>query len=217
MNTSAMCRAVFLDRDGVINKNRSDHVKSWAEFEFLPGVFDALRELAALDVRVIVISNQGAIGRGMTTFEAVDDIHARMLLAVQTQAGRIDDVLYCPHKPDEGCVCRKPKAGMLKLAADKWQLDLSQSFLIGDADTDILAGHEVGCHATLVLTGRTPLHAAETLGVPVAHDLLEAVRSVGQMLVLGGNDIGSCASVRPDPSSSLHPVEDSWNSSKIQI
>ena len=206
-----------MDRDGVINKNRNDHVKTWSEFEFLPGVFEALRELAALDVLVIVITNQGAIGRGMTTFEAVDDIHARMTLMVQAQVGRIDDVLYCPHRPDEDCACRKPKPGMLKIAAEKWQLDLSESFLIGDADTDILAGREVGCHTVLVLTGRTHRHMAETLGVPIAQDLMEAVRSIKPMLVLGGDNIDLFTSTWLNPSSSSRTVEDSWNSSKIQI
>ncbi len=146
--------AIFLDRDGVINHNRSDHVKSWAEFEFLPGVFEALARLARLKVPIIVITNQGAIGRGLTTFEAVDEIHARMVLAIQEHGGRVDDVLYCPHKPDDRCDCRKPQPGMLKLAAQRWQIDLKQSVLIGDADTDILAATAVGCRSGLVLSGR---------------------------------------------------------------
>lgn len=129
-------------------------MKSWAEFEFLPGVFEALARLARLDVPIIVITNQGAIGRGLTTHEAVDEIHARMVLAIQEHGGRVDDVLYCPHKPDDRCDCRKPQPGMLKLAAQRWQIDLNRSVLIGDADTDILAATAAGCRSGLVLSGR---------------------------------------------------------------
>lgn len=218
MRTSSVCRAVFLDRDGVINKNRNDHVKTWAEFEFLPGVLDALRDLAMLDVVVIVITNQGAIGRGLTTFEAVDDIHARMILAVQRHGGRIDDVIYCPHLPSAGCACRKPQPGMLIAAAKKWQIDLAQSFLIGDADTDILAGRAAGCYTTLVLTGRASVQVAEKLYVPFVQDLSEAVSSIKQVLGLGGDniDLRTLLQLNP-PISTLLTVEDSWNISKTQI
>lgn len=187
---SATNRAIFLDRDGVINKNRADHVKSWAEFEFLPDVFGALRDLATLDLPIIVITNQGAIGRELTTHEAVDDIHARMLIAVQEQGGRIDDVLYCPHKPEDRCDCRKPQPGLLKQAAERWHLDLSQCFLVGDAETDIQAGQWVGCRSLLVLTGRGHAHHAEMFGVPTAQNLAMAAKLIRHTLDLGGDNVG---------------------------
>lgn len=146
-------QAVFVDRDGVINVNRDDYVKTWDEFEFLPGALDGLRALAALPVLVIVITNQSAINRGLTTRASVDDIHARMLLSINERGGRVDGLFFCPHRPDENCDCRKPKPGLFLRAAEKFNLDLSRSFFIGDNETDVLAA--LGARATplLVKTG----------------------------------------------------------------
>jgi D-glycero-D-manno-heptose 1,7-bisphosphate phosphatase len=148
--------AIFLDRDGVINANRADYVKSWGEFEFLPGALDAIRALSALDWPIIVVTNQSAVGRGLITRQAVEDIHQRMLEAVTRAGGRITEVRYCPHRPDEGCPCRKPAPGMLLGAARKWGLDLHRSVLVGDAMSDILAAQAAGAAAILVQTGRGP-------------------------------------------------------------
>lgn len=150
------CPAIFLDRDGVINRNRSDHVKSWTEFEFLPGVLEALKELSQLNWPVIVISNQAAIGRGLVSRQEVDEINSRMVEAVHLSGGRIDHVYYCPHRPDEGCDCRKPRPGMILQAAKEAGLDLPRSYLIGDAESDLLAAVAAGCQAVLVKTGRIP-------------------------------------------------------------
>lgn len=102
MTSAAVRRAVFVDRDGVINRNRDDYVKSWAEFEFLPGALDGLRRLAALDARVIVITNQSIINRGLAPRAVVDGINDRMTREVRRAGGRIDAVFVCPHRPDEG-------------------------------------------------------------------------------------------------------------------
>jgi len=116
--------AVFLDRDGVINHNRSDYVKSWKEFVFLPGALEAIARLAASAYAIVVVTNQSAIGRGIIPVEAVDDIHRRMVRRVQSAGGRIDAVSLCPHRPDEGCLCRKPAPGMLWEAAGQLSIDL---------------------------------------------------------------------------------------------
>lgn len=149
-----MPRAIFIDRDGVICRNRKDHVKSWEEFVFLPGVLDALAWLNRSDLLIIVITNQAVINRGIIPVEVVEDIHSRMLHAVQAAGGRIDRIFYCPHRPDEGCACRKPQPGLLFQAAREMGIDLSQSYLIGDAYSDMVAGRLAGCHRYLVLTGR---------------------------------------------------------------
>jgi len=148
--------AIFLDRDGVINVNHADYVKSWREFEFLPGALDALRALSALDWPIIVVTNQSAVGRGVITRQAVEDIHERMIAAVRKAGGRITEVRYCPHRPDEHCPCRKPSPGMLLEAARRWGIDLRRSVLVGDAMSDILAAQAVGASAILVQTGRGP-------------------------------------------------------------
>jgi D-glycero-D-manno-heptose 1,7-bisphosphate phosphatase len=149
-----MCRAVFVDRDGVICRNRTDHVKSWEEFVFLPGAVEAMVRLARTNMPIVVITNQAVINRGIITADVVEDINARMVQAIEAAGGRIDDVLYCPHRPDEQCDCRKPKPGMLLTAAKRWGVDLSQSYLVGDAKTDMQTAQSVGCRSYLVLTGR---------------------------------------------------------------
>jgi D-glycero-D-manno-heptose 1,7-bisphosphate phosphatase len=147
-------RAIFLDRDGVICENRSDHVKSWQEFQFLPGAKSSLVTLSKLGPPIVVVTNQAVINRGLASAKVIEDIHKRMIAEVEADGGRIDRVIYCPHRPDEGCCCRKPEPGMLLQAAQELGLDLTRSYMIGDAATDLLAGQQVGCQTFLVLTGR---------------------------------------------------------------
>ncbi len=149
-----MCRAVFVDRDGVICRNRNDHVKSWQEFVFLPGAIKALVRLTRVNLPIVIITNQAVINRGIIPAEVVEDINARMVRAIEAAGGRVDGVLYCPHRPDEQCDCRKPRPGMLLTAAKRWGVDLAQSYLVGDAETDVQAARAVGCRRYLVLTGR---------------------------------------------------------------
>ncbi len=146
--------AVFLDRDGVINVNRSDYVKCWEEFTFLPGALEALRRLAQLPWPILVVTNQSAIGRGIVSPQTVAEIHERMRAAIQERGGRIDGVYVCPHHPDQGCSCRKPAPGLLYQAQAAFQIDLSRSWLLGDSASDLLAAQRVGCRPFLALTGR---------------------------------------------------------------
>lgn len=146
--------AILIDRDGVICRNRRDHVKSWEEFIFLPGALDALVRLSRSDFPIIVITNQAIINRGIVPVDVVEDIHHRMVRAVESAGGRIDRVFYCPHRPDENCGCRKPQPGMLLQAAREMGIDLTQSWLIGDALSDMVAARRAGCQRYMVLTGR---------------------------------------------------------------
>ncbi len=157
-------KTVFLDRDGVINENRPDHVKSWDEFVFLPGALTSLRRLRTQGWRVIVVTNQAIIHRHIVPQTVVEDINGRMLETVETAGGVIDAVLYCPHAADEGCDCRKPKPGLLLQAARLFDLRLSECYLVGDAFTDIAAGQAAGCATVLVQTGR----GRQQLGSPAA-------------------------------------------------
>ena len=172
--------AIFLDRDGVINENRVDYVKSWEEYRFLPGVFQPLRRLAQSPFTIVVTSNQSPINRGTVTQSEVEGINRRMVEEIQANGGRVDAIFYCPHRPDENCDCRKPKPGLLLQAAERFDIDPSHSYLIGDALSDIAAGLAVGCYPILVLTGRgkeqLPLLQAQGYnGYHVASDLQEAV------------------------------------------
>ena len=104
-------KTVFLDRDGVICQNRVDHVKSWAEFQFLPGALSAIAELTRAGCRVVVLTNQAVVNRGLMSAELVEEINRLMIEKVAEAGGRIDMVVYCPHRPEENCECRKPRPG----------------------------------------------------------------------------------------------------------
>lgn len=173
-------RAIFLDRDGVINVNRPDHVKAWDEFVFLPNALTALSKLATSDFRIIVTTNQAAIARGLITEETVRAIHAQMLAQVERAGGRIDAVYYCPHHPDDKCGCRKPQSGLFVEAARDFEIDFARSFVVGDAFSDIAAALAIGAQPILVMTGRGRVQYVEMLtnnhtGHPIADDLLGAV------------------------------------------
>lgn len=172
-------QAFFLDRDGVINRERADYVKSWEEFEFLPGVLAALQRLATVNVPIFVITNQSAIGRGFVTRETVNAIHQAAQARIKAAGGRIDGFFVCPHRPDENCDCRKPKPGLLFQAAKAFGLDLGQCIFIGDALTDFQAAEVAGCQSILVESGRQgaqlrSLLAANT-AVQIVQDLAAAV------------------------------------------
>lgn len=178
-------RAVFLDRDGVINVNRPEHVKTWDEFVFLPRALDALQKIAASDFLVVVTTNQAAINRGMVSAETVRDIHARMKVAIERAGGRIDAIYYCPHRPDEECACRKPQPGLYRRAAQEFDIDLARSYVVGDALSDITAAQAIGAQPILVLTGRgraeqTRLIENNHSGYVVVEDLLRAVEWIEQ-------------------------------------
>lgn len=173
--------AIFLDRDGVINADRPDYVKSWEEFTLLPGALEALRELARLRWPIVVITNQAAIGRGLVSFEVVESINRRLMALVAEAGGHIEAVAWCPHRPEEQCGCRKPQPGLLRYAAEALQLDLRRSYLVGDAESDIAAGMAAGCKTLLVLTGRGAAQRAQVeerwgTACAIVPDLMAAVR-----------------------------------------
>ena len=154
MNVSNHRPAVLLDRDGVINRNRTDYVKSWDEFEFLPGSLEALRMLAEQGTRVIVVTNQSVVGRGIIPQDELDRIHARMTREIEAHGGRIDAILCCSHSPDDGCLCRKPRPGLLLEAMDRFQLDPNLCYVVGDSLNDLMAARAAGLPFVMVLTGQ---------------------------------------------------------------
>jgi D-glycero-D-manno-heptose 1,7-bisphosphate phosphatase len=171
-----MRQAVFLDRDGVIIENRPDHVKNWAEVDFLEGAMSALRRLSQTPLAIVVVSNQGAVGRGLLDETTMWELQQRIVAEVAQHGGRIDASYLCPHHPDDGCDCRKPSPGMLQQAAREHQLDLRHSWLVGDAVTDLQAAQAAGVRGIMVRTGRgarqESLLPAESNGLVV--DNLEA-------------------------------------------
>ena len=145
---------VFLDRDGVINQDSPNFIKSRTEFHPLPGSIEAIARLSRVGVRVIVITNQSGINRGIVPLGELQAIHREVCTAVSNRGGRISDILFCPHRPDEECDCRKPKPGLILAACRRHGIDLSRSVMIGDSARDILSGQAAGCgHTVLVRTG----------------------------------------------------------------
>jgi len=142
---------IFLDRDGVINRKRDDdYVKHWDEFEFLPGVKEALKILTEQNYRLIVVTNQRGIARGWMTMDDLHEIHARMIGELAQSGAEIIAIYCCPHDKDQ-CDCRKPQTGMfLQAQRDFPDLAFTESVLIGDSLSDMQAGAALGCRNILI-------------------------------------------------------------------
>ena len=144
---------IFLDRDGVINENRLDYVKSWSEFCFLPGSKEAIVTMTKAGYRIVVCTNQAGVARGIIPIDTVEDIHRRMVAEIAKVGGKIERVYYCPHGRDEDCFCRKPRPGMLLRACTELGINMRDATFIGDSMSDIQAALNAGVHPILVLTG----------------------------------------------------------------
>lgn len=142
--------AVFLDRDGVINRKAPDgeYVASWEEFEFLPDALEGLRTLASSGLPIVIVTNQRGVALGRMTIAQLEDIHRRMRAAVASAGGRIDAIRYCPH--DRGCRCRKPATGMFEDAASELGLALGETAVVGDRMSDMRAAERIGALRVLV-------------------------------------------------------------------
>jgi D-glycero-D-manno-heptose 1,7-bisphosphate phosphatase len=176
-----LLRVVFLDRDGVINRDSAEYVKSWGEFEFLPGSLTAMARLTQAGFSLILITNQSAVARELISRPRLGRLHQRLRTAVAEKGGRIRDIFFCPHHPDEGCLCRKPAIGLLQQAAAKYGLDLSEAIFVGDSAKDIHCARAAGCGQSLLVrtgNGGSALAALQREGERpdhVADDLLSAV------------------------------------------
>jgi len=146
---NALKKAIFLDRDGVINifPGEDKFVLSWSEFRLMPGVRDALKRLRAHGFFLSLATNQSGVGRGHMSIEALHEIHANMQSELGTEA--VDAIYYCPHHPDAGCPCRKPSPHMILQSCADHDLDPKRSFMIGDSGRDIEMGTAAGCTTIL--------------------------------------------------------------------
>jgi D-glycero-D-manno-heptose 1,7-bisphosphate phosphatase len=171
---------VFLDRDGVINRDSPNYIKSWSEFEFLPGSLEALKKLTMNGFVVMVITNQSVIHRKMISLKALEHIHDMMKKAVLSSGGDIKDIFFCPHIPEDQCDCRKPNTGLILKAEIKHRIDLKASIMVGDSAKDIECARNAGCGTViLVKTGNGALaekQLKEKMICPdvIVQDLLEA-------------------------------------------
>jgi len=158
-------KVVFLDRDGVINKKppKAEYVKSWSEFEFLPGAIEALQLLTQNGYQTFILTNQAGIARGAMSEIDLNDIHEHMKQELYKHQAKIDGIYYCPHGWDEECECRKPKPGMFFQAAREHNLDLSKTIFIGDDERDLQAGNAAGCKTILVDSEKNLLDTVKSL------------------------------------------------------
>jgi D-glycero-D-manno-heptose 1,7-bisphosphate phosphatase len=175
-----MMRAVFLDRDGVINRRppEGQYVTRWEEMQILPGVPEAIALLTRAGFRVLTVSNQRCVAKGLLTAAELESIHKRMCQDLAVLGAEITEVYYCPHELEPPCGCRKPAPGMLLKAARAHEIDLSASWMIGDSEIDIEAGRNAGCKTVRIAAGHElPNEAADVL----APSLLEAVHQVMEL------------------------------------
>jgi len=169
-------RLIVLDRDGVINRDSVDFIRSPDQWVPLPGSLEAIAGLHRLGFHVVVATNQSAIGRGLIDAHMLEQIHASMLQRVEQADGRIAGIFVCPHHPDAGCRCRKPRPGLLRQIADRYSISPDKMTVVGDSPRDLQAALAFGAQPVLVRTGNglDTERSAARLGHPaVYNDLLD--------------------------------------------
>lgn len=147
-------KLVILDRDGTINQDSDEYIKSEAEWVPLPGALQAIARLNHAGWHVVVASNQSGLGRGLFDVAALNAMHAKMHKLLAVAGGRVEAIFYCPHAPDQACHCRKPAPGLFEQIGERYGIDLKGVPTVGDTARDLMAGASVGCEPHLVLTGK---------------------------------------------------------------
>ena len=162
---------VILDRDGVINHDSDDYIKSPDEWQPLPGSLEAIARLCRADYTVVVATNQAGVGRGLFSQEMLIRIHRKMASSIRDKGGRLDSVFFCPHSPAEQCGCRKPKPGMLLEISARLSIGLSGVPVVGDSLRDLEAAEAAGAMPVLVKTGRGRLTQEKLSKGELSHTL----------------------------------------------
>ncbi len=181
-----MSRAVFLDRDGVINQRppEGDYITRWEDFHILPGVAEGIALLNHAGFSVIVVTNQRCVAKGQLSEADLHQMHEKMTGDLARAGAKIDATFYCPHDIEPRCDCRKPAPGMLLSAARLHEIDLRASWMIGDSDNDVEAGLNAGCKTARVITTdvtsskKTRISEAPITADMIASSLLDAVRQI---------------------------------------
>ncbi len=176
-----MLKLLILDRDGVINYDSDAYIKSVAEWVPLPGSIEAIAQLSKAGWTVAIATNQSGIARGYYDVATLDAMHARLRTLVAEQGGEVGLVVYCPHGPDEGCDCRKPKPGMLKIIAEHYKVPLAGIWFVGDSLGDLEAAKAVDSQPVLVKTGKGEKTQAKNL--PVGTLIFDDLAAVAAELI----------------------------------
>lgn len=172
---------LILDRDGVINHDSDDYIKSPDEWRSIPGSLNAIARANRAGYRVIVVTNQSGLARGYFDINTLNAIHKKMHQKLAKLGGRIEAVIFCPHGPDDGCSCRKPRAGMLEEIRDRLKLSMDQIWVVGDSYSDIEAARTVGAIPILVRTGkgeRTLVADNDLMDVQIFNNLEECINKL---------------------------------------
>lgn len=181
-----MYPAIFLDRDGVIIENRPNYVRSWEDVAIFPQAVSALVRIRPSPYKIIIVTNQSAVGRGILSYQDAEAISHRLIGELERAGCRIDGLFMCPHAPETQCACRKPQPGLILQAAETLSVDLSRSWMIGDAWSDLLAGHNAGIHQyILVRTGRGQEQSLlpKPLGLESAHIVGNLAQALGTLIL----------------------------------
>jgi D-glycero-D-manno-heptose 1,7-bisphosphate phosphatase len=178
-------KLVILDRDGVINENSAEFIKSPAEWHPLPGSIEAIARLSQGGYTVAVATNQSGIRRGLLDLAALAAIHRKMEDAVAAAGGRLAAVVFCPHGPDDGCDCRKPRPGLLRALGERFGVSLEGVPVVGDSERDLAAAQAVGARPILVLTGSGQA-TRDALGPDARVEIYEDLRAAADKLLVEG-------------------------------
>ncbi len=155
-------RVIILDRDGVLNHDRADYVRTPEQLQIIDGAPEAVAALNRAGYRVLIATNQACIGKGLVAPETLTAIHDKLRRKIAAAGGRIDEIFHCPHTNEDGCGCRKPAPGMLLQARDKWGFTPGETWFVGDTVRDMQAAKAANCKGALVMTG---------YGSSVAHEV----------------------------------------------
>jgi D-glycero-D-manno-heptose 1,7-bisphosphate phosphatase len=176
-------KTIVLDRDGVINQDSENYIKSHEEWVPIPGSIEAIALLHAAGYRILVATNQSGLARGLFDEYALAKIHQKLCSVVEEAGGIISGIFYCPHSSDENCLCRKPKTGLLSQAEEEFGDSLKGSYFVGDSLRDLIAGKSFAMRPVLVRTGNghateNELSDAKLADIPVFDDLLTATQEL---------------------------------------
>ena len=172
---------IVLDRDGVINYDSDEYIKSPDEWHPIPGSLEAIARLNAAGFNVLIATNQSGVARGFYDLATLTEIHEKLLRELAVYGGKVEEIFFCPHHPEEDCLCRKPKPGLLHQIQEKYEINFAETFFIGDSHVDIQAALSVGCKPILILNKKGLLALQkypQFKYVPQFGDLAQAVSYV---------------------------------------
>ena len=189
---------LVLDRDGVINEDSEDYIRSLADWHPIPGSIAAIANLSGAGFTIVIATNQSGLSRGLFSLGDLEDIHDKLCGQVEEQGGKIAGIFYCPHLPQEGCSCRKPATGLLEAIETELGESPRGAIFIGDSLKDLQAARACGCQPVLVKTGKGAVTAsglqageltlADHQAIPIYDDLAAAARAILQQLPASKDD-----------------------------